>query len=241
MLFADPSSHATAPGWPLRNVLSLLLLRFKARTIRVICWRDELPKANETAPSSTDSLFASSKSLVGTVYLPEEGSEAQAAVLLKNESGEELPLAPATGQNSHTVPAAIGWERNAAGKLAPKVADLGPLMDPKRLADQAVDLNLKLMRWRIMPDIQLERIAGTKCLLLGAGTLGCYVARVLLGWGVRNITLVDNGRVSYSNPVRQPLFDFDDCVGGGEPKAECAADKLTKIFPGVVSTNDSVT
>jgi ubiquitin-like modifier-activating enzyme ATG7 len=49
-----------------------------------------------------------------------------------------------------------------------------------RLADQAVDLNLKLMRWRILPELDLERVAGTRCLLLGAGTLGCYVARTLL-------------------------------------------------------------
>lgn len=43
-----------------------------------------------------------------------------------------------------------------------------------------MDLNLKLMRWRIMPSLDLEKIAGTRCLLLGAGTLGCYVARGLL-------------------------------------------------------------
>lgn len=150
-------------------------------------------------------------------------------------SGDILALAPQAGQEDRGTPAAVGWERNAQGKLAPKVADLGPLMDPKRLADQAVDLNLKLMRWRIMPDIQLEKIASTRCLLLGAGTLGCYVARVLLGWGIRQVTLVDNGRVSYSNPVRQPLFDFEDCTAGGKPKAQCAAKKLVKIYPGVVS------
>ena len=49
-----------------------------------------------------------------------------------------------------------------------------------RLADQAVDLNLKLMRWRILPALDLEKIARTRCLLLGAGTLGCYVARTLM-------------------------------------------------------------
>ena len=49
-----------------------------------------------------------------------------------------------------------------------------------RLADQAVDLNLKLMRWRIMPALQLDKVAATRCLLLGAGTLGCYVARALM-------------------------------------------------------------
>lgn len=49
-----------------------------------------------------------------------------------------------------------------------------------RLADQSVDLNLKLMKWRISPSLNLEKIKQTKCLLLGAGTLGSYVARNLL-------------------------------------------------------------
>lgn len=60
----------------------------------------------------------------------------------------------------------------------------------------------------------------------GTGTLGCAVARTLLGWGVRTMTFVDNSRVSYSNPVRQSLYTFADCQGGGRPKAEAAAEAV---------------
>jgi len=52
---------------------------------------------------------------------------------------------------------------------------------------------------------------------------------------VRRITFVDNAKISYSNPVRQPLYEFEDCLGGGKSKAMAAVDRLAKIFPGVVS------
>jgi ubiquitin-like modifier-activating enzyme ATG7 len=109
-------------------------------------------------------------------------------------------------------------------------------MDPQRLADQSVDLNLKLMKWRIAPELDLDKIKDTKCLLLGAGTLGTFVSRTLMAWGVRKITFIDNATVSFSNPVRQPLFDFKDCLDGGAKKAYRAADALQEIYPGVDST-----
>lgn len=112
-----------------------------------------------------------------------------------------------------------------------------------------------------MPSLDLDKIKHTRCLLLGAGTLGCYVARTLMvrtpsppwsdmpfyasdsrassfqAWGVRKITLVDSSTVSYSNPVRQPLFEFEDSLHGGKRKAEAAAAALKRIYPGVVSAH----
>ena len=134
------------------------------------------------------------------------------------------------------MPSVVGWEKNAKGQLGPRHANMRSSMDPAKLAEASVDLNLKLMKWRLVPNLDLEKIKATRCLLLGAGTLGCGVARGLLGWGVRHITLVDNGRVSYSNPVRQSLFTFKDCLEGGRYKAEAAAERLAEICPGVQST-----
>lgn len=131
------------------------------------------------------------------------------------------------------LPKVTGWERNVGGKLQARVVNLADYMDPTRLADQAVDLNLKLMKWRISPNLDLDRIKDVSCLLLGAGTLGSYVSRNLMGWGVRRITFVDYGSVSFSNPVRQPLFEFKDCLHGGAPKATRAAESLKQIYPGV--------
>ncbi|CBQ69836.1 probable APG7-component of the autophagic system [Sporisorium reilianum SRZ2] len=223
--FMDPSGAAQTPGWPLRNLLAYLHARFGVEQAQVICWKDDV--ASSASLPSIDQW----KSVVGHVRQP-PSQTAEGASPSGLQLGERTTRITCKPNDAH-LPSGVGWERNAQGKLAPKVADLGPLMDPRKLADQAVDLNLKLMRWRIMPEIKLETIQNTRCLLLGAGTLGCYVARALLGWGVRQITLVDSAKVSFSNPVRQPLFDFEDCLEGGQPKAECAARRLTRIYPGV--------
>uniref|UniRef100_A0A672GF59 Ubiquitin-like modifier-activating enzyme ATG7 n=1 Tax=Salarias fasciatus TaxID=181472 RepID=A0A672GF59_SALFA len=141
----------------------------------------------------------------------------------------KLPELP----NSSVCPKSVGWEKNPKGVMGPRMVNLSECMDPKRLAESSVDLNLKLMRWRLVPTLDLDKVVNTKCLLLGAGTLGCNVARTLMGWGVRHISFVDNAKISYSNPVRQPLYEFEDCLGGGKSKAMAAVERLTKIFPGV--------
>ena len=133
--------------------------------------------------------------------------------------------------HKQTPPQIIGWERDDANKLKPRKADLSSSMDPEKLARDAVDLNLKLMRWRQAPTLDIDAISRKKVLLIGAGTLGCSVARTLLGWGVRNMTFIDDGNVSFSNPARQSLFTFEDCLDGGKPKARAAAERLKAIVP----------
>jgi ubiquitin-like modifier-activating enzyme ATG7 len=77
-------------------------------------------------------------------------------------------------------PKAVGWEKDLQSKMRPRVLNLAQTMDPVRLSSSAADLNLKLMSWRQFGGLQLSDIQSTKCLLFGAGTLGCNVARSLL-------------------------------------------------------------
>ena len=86
--------------------------------------------------------------------------------------------------------------------------DLKSFMDDRTLAREAVDLNIKLMKWRLLPSLDIEKIQSKKCLLFGAGTLGCQLSRNLIAWGIKNITFIDYSKVSYSNPVRQTLYEF---------------------------------
>ena len=71
---------------------------------------------------------------------------------------------------------------------------------PHRLAESSVDLNLKLMRWRLLPSLDLDKVAKTKCLLLGSGTLGCNVARCLMVSGVPATWLGGGGSSIYFHP-----------------------------------------
>jgi ubiquitin-like modifier-activating enzyme ATG7 len=127
-------------------------------------------------------------------------------------------------------------------ELEASTVDLKAMFNPETIAENAVDLNINLMKWRMCPYLNTEIIRTQKYLLVGAGTLGCHVSRALLGWGARHITFIDNGKVSYSNPVRQSLYTFEDSKNvGNNFKALLAAEKLKKIFPMVDAKGFNIT
>lgn len=171
--FVDPSNYAIAPGWMLRNLLVLVKHRWGLDRVQILRYRD------------IHSMRDKCRSTVTTL------------------ESKTSPDSRSTQPSLKPMPKVTGWERNPEGKLTGRMIDLTEYLDPKRydltsvyneslltsltlllkrLADQSVDLNLKLMKWRISPNLELEKIKKTRCLLLGAGTLGSYVARNLMVW-----------------------------------------------------------
>ena len=235
---SDTSTSMLAVGWTLRNLVAYLSLRLKLGGSNVTFLSYRPPFLRRIMDESCDDC-ANDFEDVGEDYGTGDGGIGQSLLL-----DIKIPLAadyqwPSTTKTAMDKASAatkmyssykcVGWELNKNNKAGPRSIDLRPLVSPSHLARQANDLNLRLMKWRALPSLDVERLSQLKVLLLGAGTLGCGVARTLLGWGVRNITFVDSGRVSYSNPVRQSLFGIDDCKDGGKHKAVAAAESLVAI------------
>ncbi|KAF5842096.1 hypothetical protein DUNSADRAFT_9355, partial [Dunaliella salina] len=229
LAFADPCNLPGFPGWPLRNALLMVAVRWGLPSVQWCCSVCVCQCKGRTCADHSLLLHVELPPVPQTGVGSDVRRPQPAAACGAATCATRLAL-PRHGQDS-AVPEAVGWEANKAGKLAPRMVDLGPLLSSRQLAEQAVDLNLMLMRWRAAPTLNVEVMSRSRCLLLGAGTLGCAVARTLLAWGVRDITFVDSSRVSFSNPVRQSLYEFEDCEGGGKPKAEAAAQALKRIFP----------
>ncbi|KAJ1962682.1 Autophagy protein 7 [Dispira parvispora] len=215
--FLDPSGLPNHPGWPLRNAL-YCIQRLYAQIHQSATEPVQHVVVNVVACRPTGAPRSE-----GATAMPRDGTRVLQIRLdcsvLDDSPSTELPVKP------------VGWEKHPQGKSGPRFTDLGSSMDPISLATTSLDFNLRLMKWRVAPDLNLEIVRKQRCLLLGAGTLGTYVARSLLAWGVTQLTLADCSRVSFSNPFRQALYTFEDCLEGGQWKAEAAVRHLTEIYP----------
>lgn len=113
--FADPSCLGSVVGWPLRNLLALMHTCYGIRKLKILCYR-ETPGRNPDIEASR----------ILVVELPSASS------YRKSKKGISETTTGTQSSDPEPVPKAVGWEKNAHGKLAPRVADLGPLMDPIR-------------------------------------------------------------------------------------------------------------
>lgn len=104
--FADPSTYPTYPGWILRNLLVLIRRRWQLRKVQILCYRD----------------------------IHARRDEAQSIILKLEASDIDTPVSAPSGTESTSpdMPKVTGWERNAAGKVTSKIANLGEYMDPQR-------------------------------------------------------------------------------------------------------------
>ena len=104
--FADPSTYPTYPGWMLRNLLILIRFRWKLDKVQILCYRD-VPARRDDAHSIILRLMINNDGLKHSIGTEEEAGSLE-------------------------MPKVTGWERNAAGKVTSRIANLGEYMDPER-------------------------------------------------------------------------------------------------------------
>lgn len=104
--FTDPSTYPSSPGWMLRNLLVLIRRRWKLERVQILCYRDVQARRDDA------------KSIILSLDLKDTESVTSATQMLQPDL---------TG-----MPKVTGWERNAKGNVASRVANLGEYMDPKR-------------------------------------------------------------------------------------------------------------
>ncbi|CAJ1017168.1 Ubiquitin-like modifier-activating enzyme ATG7 N-terminus/ThiF family, putative [Leishmania lindenbergi] len=213
LCFFDFSDTAGGVSLPARNLITCLRLAVPSLTsLRLYALRTGGTEKSIFINLEFDAL---EESLVAS--LRERLTGASSADLARVRWKEEFPSLKAAG-----------WRKKKIESL-----ELGAFINSVQRADSDSRFNLELMKWRVLPSLALDQIAGCKALLLGTGTLGCNVARNLLMWGVRDFTLVDRGRVSFSNLARQSLFTFE-AAKDGKTKVDAAAEAIHTIIPSAV-------
>ena len=69
-----------------------------------------------------------------------------------------FPLVPQQLPQLPDQPKCVGFEKNESGQFAPRFVNLKSSMDPQSIAKSSVDLNLKLMKWRLVPEMDLGKV-----------------------------------------------------------------------------------
>ena len=109
--FMDPSTYPTYPGWMLRNLLVLIHRRWRLDKVQILCYRDIQARRDEA------------KSIIFPLVL---------------EASDASTTSTQNSLCSDIMPKVTGWERNSAGKVMSRIANLGEYMDPQRYFSKSV-------------------------------------------------------------------------------------------------------
>lgn len=104
--FVDPSTYPSYPGWMLRNLLVLIQKRWKLDKVQILCYRDIQARRDDA------------RSII--------------IRLRKGPFSRDQLGGSEQFHKTQEMPKVTGWERNGAGKVTSKVANLGEYMDPQR-------------------------------------------------------------------------------------------------------------
>lgn len=228
-------------GWPMRSVLYALgYLGLSNGVLPLFLYRDGLQgtKTFHYSPNVRPVTF----SRLLYIWMPPAS-----AFLLHSEPALTGDPAASVTSPICRLPIIDGWLRCAAESGAEKperrgagslgftfTVDLRRHLDPAVSQADAVNLNIQLIRWRILPSFDAARLQHLRFLLVGMGTLGCAIARTLVAWGVTHMSFIDSGRVALSSPVRQILYTHEDATwggNGGKLKVVAAKERLREIRP----------
>lgn len=255
---AVKSENKTSFGWPLRSVLFALgYLGLAGQKLRLLTYRDgpsgvlNFRQFNESTLSTvqhTDGQIPVVASVGLVIDMPTidcfmfehiqtTTGDIPPMCLIQQDSKLKL-------NGSKRDPVVSGWLRILTPKDRSQntqssssvtfLVDLRHHMNPIVSQADAVQLNIRLIQWRILPTLDVNKLQKLRFLLLGIGTLGCNILRTLVAWGVTQLTLVDCGRVTLSSPVRQTLFIHEDASwnnGRGRLKVVAAKRRLLDIRP----------
>ncbi|KAJ1605528.1 APG7-like ubiquitin activating enzyme E1 [Cryptosporidium canis] len=146
----------------------------------------------------------------------------------------ELKLCFITRNNVRITPTLCEQMINQVQSKHILLFDLKSYLTPHELQQRINTMNIDLIKWRLIPDFEQSRFNNLRFLLIGSGTLGCGVARNLIGWGIRNFTFIDHSKVSLNNPIRQCLFTIEDAKSR-KNKAQAAVERLRYICPDIIA------
>ncbi|KAK8805375.1 hypothetical protein WA158_002031 [Blastocystis sp. Blastoise] len=133
-------------------------------------------------------------------------------------------------QQLFQTPCFFSFSSSTSSSSTVSTVDLSKYIQSNSISQNSITLNLKLMKWRVYPELDMDTLCSMRCFLIGAGALGCSVARALMAWGVSSMILLDHARISASNPIRQSLYTFKD-IQSNQYKSILALESLKAISP----------